>query len=88
MVIWGLPPMSLVWDMSINAWVIIGVSFTYVSAAHYTGVIMSLIVSQITSLTTVYSPVCSGTNQMNSPHKGPVTRKVFPFDYAIMRNQK
>ena len=33
MVIWGLPPMSVVWDMSINAWVIIGVSFTYVSVA-------------------------------------------------------
>ena len=22
---------------------------------------------------------------VNSPHKGPVTRKMFPFDYVIMR---
>ena len=59
--------------------------------------------SQITSLTIVYSAVNSGTDQrkhqssaslafvrgihrlpVNSPHKGPVTRKMFPFDDAIM----
>ena len=70
---------------------------------HYGDVIMSTIVSQITSLTIVYSTVYSGADQrkhqssaslafvrgihrrpVNSPHKGPVTRKMFPFDYVIM----
>ena len=62
--------------------------------------IMSLMASQITSLTIVYSPVCSdtdqrkhqtprhwflwGTSPVNSPHKRPVTRKMFPFDGVIM----
>ena len=60
-------------------------------------------VSQITSLTIVYSTFQSGANQrkyqssaslafvrgihwwpVNSPHKGPVTRKMFPFDDVIM----
>ena len=59
---------------------------------------MSTMVSQITSLTIVYSAVYSGADQrkhqrsvslasvrgihlwpMNSPHKWPVTRKIFPF---------
>ena len=71
---------------------------------HYGDVIMSSIASQITSLTTVYSTVYSGTDQrkhqssaslafvrgihrgpVNSPHKWPVTRKMFPFDDVIMR---
>ena len=70
---------------------------------HYGDVIMSTIVSQITSLTIVYSTVYSGADQrkyqssaslafvrgihrgpVNSPHKGPVTRKMFQFDYVIM----
>ena len=70
---------------------------------HSTDVIMSLMASQITSLTIVYSPVYSGTDQrkhqssaslvfvrgihresVNSPHKRPVTRKMFPFDDVIM----
>ena len=70
---------------------------------HSTDVIMSLMASQITSLTIVYSPVCSGTDQrkdrisaslafvrgihrgpVNSRHKRPVTRKMFPFDDVIM----
>ena len=58
--------------------------------------------SQITSPTIVYSTVYSGADQrkhpsltfargihrwpVNSPHKGPVTRKMFPFDDAITRN--
>ena len=65
---------------------------------------MSLMASQITSLTIVYSTVYPGADQrkhqssaslafvreihrspVNSPHKGPVTRKMFPFDDAIMR---
>ena len=64
---------------------------------------MDTMVSQITSLTIVYSIVYSGTDQrkhwssasldfvrgihrwpVNSPHKWPVTQKMFPFDYVIM----
>ena len=69
----------------------------------YGDVIMSVIASQITSLTIVYSTVYLGADQrknqssaslafvrgihrrlVNSPHKGPVTRKMFPFDDVIM----
>ena len=71
---------------------------------HYSDVIMSLMASQITSLTIVYSAVYSGTDERkhqssaslaffrgihqwlaNSPHKGPVMRKMFPFDDVIMK---
>ena len=64
---------------------------------------MSTMVSQITSLTIVYSTVNSGADQrkdqssaslafvrgihrwlVNSPHKGPGMRKMFPFDDVIM----
>ena len=70
---------------------------------HYNDVIMSVMASQITSLTIIYSTVYSGEDQrkhqssaslafmrgihrwpVNSPHKGPVTRKMFPFDDVIM----
>ena len=70
---------------------------------HYNGVIMGVMVSQITSFTTVYSTVYSGVDQrkhkssaslafvwgihrgpVNSPHKWPVTRKMFPFDDVIV----
>ena len=66
---------------------------------------MGAMVSQITSLTIVYSTVYSGADQrkrqssaslafmqgiprgpVNSPHKWPVTRKMFPFDDVIMGN--
>ena len=55
----------------------------------YNDVIMTTISSQITSLTVVYSTVYSDADQrkpgpVNSPHKGPVTRKMFPFDDVIM----
>ena len=59
---------------------------------------MGAMTSQITSLTIVYSIVYSGTDHrkhqsstslafvpVNSPHKGPVTRKMFPFDDVIMK---
>ena len=57
------------------------------SQYHYTGVIMSAIASQITSLTIVYSTVYSDVDQRkyqssagnspdNSPHKWPGTRKM------------
>ena len=64
---------------------------------------MGTMMSQITSLTIVYSTVYSGADQrkhqssaslafvrgiqrgpVNSPHKWPVTRKMFPFDDVIM----
>ena len=62
---------------------------------------MSVMASQITSLTIVYSTVHSGVDArkqqsstslafvkgmrpVNSPHKGPVMRKNFPFDDVIM----
>ena len=63
---------------------------------HYNDVILSAMASQITSLATVYSTVYSGADQrkhqssaslrwpVNSPHKGPVTRKIFPFHDVIM----
>ena len=71
---------------------------------HYCDVIMSMMSSNITSLTSVYSTVFySGVDQrkhqssaslafvwgihrgpVNSPHKWPVTRKMFPFDDVIM----
>ena len=72
---------------------------------HYSDVIMSMMASQITSISIVYSTICSGTDQrkyqssmslafvreihwwpVNSPHKGPVTRKMFPLDDIIMWN--
>ena len=65
---------------------------------HYIDVIMTTMASQFTSLTVVYSTVYSDADQskhqssaslafvwpVNSPHKGPVTRKMFPFDDVIM----
>ena len=69
---------------------------------HYNDVIMEAIASQITSLSIVYSTVCSGTDkkrqsspslafvseihrwQVNSPHNGPVTLKMLPFDNVVI----
>ena len=70
---------------------------------HYRDVIMSTMASQITSVSIVYSTVCTGPDQrkhqrsvslafvrgihqwpVNSLHKGPVTRKIFPYDDVIM----
>ena len=57
--------------------------------------------SQITGVSIVYSTVCSGADQrkhqssaslaferVNSPHKGPVTRKAFPFDDVIVQKRR
>ena len=68
---------------------------------HYNDVIMSAIASLITSFTIVYSTVYSDADQkklrvtglcvgkspgpVNSPHKWPVTRKMFRFDDVIMK---
>ena len=63
---------------------------------------MSVMVSQITSLTIVYFIQGAAQNKhqgsaslafvrgiprwpVNSPHKGPVTRTMFPFDDVIMK---
>ena len=69
------------------------------TAYHYGDVIMDTMASQITSVTIVYSTVYSGADQrkhqssvllafvrgpVNSPHKCPVTRKMFPFNDVIM----
>ena len=73
------------------------------SLTHYSDVIMSVMVSQITGISIVCSTVCSATVQrkhqssvslvfvrgihwwlVDSLHKGPVTRKMFPFDDVIM----
>ena len=60
---------------------------------HYSDVIMGSMASQITSLTIVYLTVYSASLafvrwihrwSVNSPHKWPVTRKMFPFDEVIM----
>ena len=72
------------------------VSFMW-KLSHYSDAIMSAVASQITSLTIVYSIAYSDADQrklafvrgihrwpVNSPHKGPVTRKLFPFDDVIM----
>ena len=75
-------------------------------AQHYNDIIMSVMVSQITSLMIVYSSVYWGADQrkhqssmslafvggihwwlVNSPHKGPVMRKMFPFDDVIIRKK-
>ena len=68
--------------------------------SHYNDVIMSAMASQITSLTIVYSIIYLGADQssaslafvrgihrwpVNSPHKWPVTRKMFPFHDVIMK---
>ena len=70
---------------------------------HYSDVIISVVASQITSVSSVCSAVCSSVDQrkhqssaslalvrgiyrwrVDSPHKEPVTRKIFPFDDVIM----
>ena len=69
--------------------------FNVIYSLHYSDVTMTPISSQITSASFVYSTVCSGAVQrkhqssaslapVNSPHKVPVTRKMFPFDDVIM----
>ena len=69
-----------------------------VNTLHCSDVIMSAMASQITCVFILYSTVCSGTYQrklqssaslafvwpVNSRHKGPVARKMFPFDDVIV----
>ena len=73
------------------------------SMRHYNDVLMSATVSQLTNLANVYSTVYSGDDQrkrqssaslafvrwpVHSPHKGPVTWKMFPLDDVIMNMGK
>ena len=67
---------------------------------HYNDVILSAMAYQITSVSVVCSTVCSGADQrkhqspaslafvrgirVNSTHKEPVTRKMFPYDGVII----
>ena len=70
-----------------------------VPSCHYNDVTMSAMASQITSPAIVYSATDERKHQssaslafvrgisrwpVNSPHKGPVTQKMFPFDDVIM----
>ena len=48
---------------------------------------MGTMASEITNLDIVYSNIHSDAdekNPVNSPHKWPATRKMFPFDDVIM----
>ena len=64
---------------------------------HYSDVVMSATISQITGVSIILSTVCSGVDQrkhqsseslhrwpVDSPHKGPVTRKMSSFDDVMM----
>ena len=68
--------------------------------AHYSDVIVNVMASQITGVIIVRSTVCSDADQssasltfvrgihqwpVESPHKGPVTRKMLPFDDVIIK---
>ena len=72
----------------------------FIELSHYSDAIMGATASQITSLTIVYSGAGQRKHQsssslgfvwgihrwpVNSPHKWPVTRKMFPSDDVIMR---
>ena len=73
---------------------------------HYSEVTMGTMTSRITTVSIVYSTVCSGADQrkhqnstslafvmgihrwpVDSTHKGPVTRQMFPFDDVVMLKQ-
>ena len=84
-------------------WVWRNVISYFLCLFHYSDIIMSAIMSQITSISIVCSAFCSGEHQrkhqssaplafvrgihqwlVDSPHKGPVTWKMFPFDDVIL----
>ena len=72
----------------------------FMCSDHYGDVIMGTVASQLTNLTIIYSTFYSSADQskhqssaslayvwgmpVNSPHKWPITRKLFPFDDVIM----
>ena len=66
------------------------------NVSHYNKVILGAMASHITGNSIICSTVCSGADQrkyqsfasmafVNSPHKGPVTQKIIPFDDVIMQ---
>ena len=56
---------------------------TYISLSpHYIDDIMTTVASQTTSA--CQGQLRASPGPVNSPHKGPVTRKMFPFDDVIM----
>ena len=78
--------------------------YSAVAHTHHSDVIMSVMASQVTSVSIVYSIVCCDADQrkhqsfaslplvrgirrrpVDSHHKGPVTRKMIPFDDVIMQ---
>ena len=97
---------NILWTLSLKWLLPLGFCFTERSQwSHYSDVIMGAMASKITSVSIVYSTVCSGADQrkhqssaslafvrgihrwpVNSPHKGPVKRKMFPLDDVIMHN--
>ena len=103
----GTPHMAfVVGKQNISMWMTWNMDSMQILQPHYTDVIMSAMASEITSVSIVYSTVCSCANQrkhqrsaslvfvreihrgpVNSPHKGPVTWKMFPSDDVIMRFQ-
>ena len=78
------------------------IHISHIKSMHNSDVIMSVMASQITSVTIVYFTFYTGIDHskhqssaslayvmgihwwtVNSPHKWPVTRKIFPFNDAI-----
>ena len=70
----------------------------YYTEQDYSDVIVSAMASQITGISIVRSTVFfsaadqrkhqSSASAVDFPHKGPVTRKMFPFDDVIMNKSK
>ena len=71
----------------------------FLKILHYNDVITTAMASQITDVSIVYSTVCSGADKINhssaslvflgnwpviSLHKGPVTRRMFPFGDIVL----
>ena len=80
-----------------SAWLAHFINIIYTSILDYNDVIMRVMASQITSLTAVWFKAQINDNikplrhwlwiywwAVHSPHKGPVTWTMFPFDDVIM----
>ena len=100
---WNISYSGLVLPVVVITRLIVRSRYVLGNWVHYSDVIMSAMASQITSVTIIYTIVCSGADRrkhqssaalafvrgiqrsaVNSPHKGPVTRKRFPFDDVVM----
>ena len=87
---------SIVWRNRCHNLRLVDIDWSRTTKAHHNDVIMTPMASQITSLTIVYSTVYSGSDEKKpqktskfpvtgfSPHKRPVSRKMFLFDDVIM----